>query len=151
MLIYSKKIRIETKIKWVILRHATHLNAQNSRSLACFLWLHFKHSLAFQMIQIIFSFVKEQTYRMQEYFDVLPNIKHECKVSLNCFLYPELTNLIQFSENSFTLFLLLNSIIAPNTILFLILYRRQVVPLRILPLVQCTISNSPNYLPSVQC
>ena len=37
-----------------------------------------------------------------------------------------------------------------STILFLILYRRQVVPLKLLLLVQCTLSNSPNYLPSVQ-
>ena len=36
------------------------------------------------------------------------------------------------------------------TILFLILYRTQVVPLRQLPLVQCTLGNSLNYLPPVQ-
>ena len=34
--------------------------------------------------------------------------------------------------------------------LFVILYRMQVVPLRQLPLVQCTISNSLNYLPPIQ-
>ena len=37
-----------------------------------------------------------------------------------------------------------------HTILFLILYRRQVVPLRQLPLVKCTLRNSLNYLPPVQ-
>jgi len=36
------------------------------------------------------------------------------------------------------------------TTLFSILYRRQVVPLRQLPLIQCTLSTSLNYLPPVQ-
>ena len=44
----------------------------------------------------------------------------------------------------------INKMLFLHTLLFSILYRRQKVSLRQLPLIQCTLSNSLNYLPPVQ-